>query len=261
MARTLVSKVLTSGVLLGIAGMAGTAAAQGAIPSVYGNHSGQMVTCESRDGRYRHCPMPTRGGVQMVRQVSRAQCLQGRSWGVDAGGVWVDRGCRAQFVANSGYRGGNAWGQSPDWRGQGQNLRCESINGRYRECRVDGRGNVQLLRQLSSAQCIEGRSWGRNRSGVWVNHGCRADFVVGGQSTRGNRGWQQPGRGWGNTGQQLVHCASDRGQQQYCPIPARRNVSLQRQVSRAACIQGRTWGWDARGIWVNGGCRADFIVH
>jgi hypothetical protein len=29
-------------------------------------------------------------------------------------------------------------------------------------------------------------------------------------------------------------------------------------LSRDGCYQGETWGYDGRGIWVSGGCRADF---
>ncbi len=33
-----------------------------------------------------------------------------------------------------------------------------------------------------------------------------------------------------------------------------------RQFSRSACRQNDTWGYDARGIWVDRGCGADFEV-
>ena len=39
-----------------------------------------------------------------------------------------------------------------------------------------------------------------------------------------------------------------------------RGAALQKQVSRAPCVQGRNWRWDAGGIWVKDGCRADFAV-
>ena len=52
----------------------------------------------------------------------------------------------------------------------------ESEKGRTRTSGVDGRGRVQLVRQLSNAACIEGRTWGRDARGVWVTDGCRAEF-------------------------------------------------------------------------------------
>jgi hypothetical protein len=35
---------------------------------------------------------------------------------------------------------------------------------------------------------------------------------------------------------------------------------LSRQLSDSACIQGKTWGWDRKGVWVSDGCRAEFIL-
>lgn len=60
---------------------------------------GGSITCESDDGRYRHCPANLgRGRVEIERVLSRADCRYGQSWGTDRGGVWVDRGCRARFA-------------------------------------------------------------------------------------------------------------------------------------------------------------------
>ncbi|WP_462116761.1 DUF3011 domain-containing protein, partial [Lysobacter xanthus] len=57
-------------------------------------------------------------------------------------------------------------------------FRCESEDGRERTCGINGRGDVRFVRQLSRAACIEGRSWGVDRRGVWVDGGCRAEFEV-----------------------------------------------------------------------------------
>ena len=64
--------------------------------SVYG-YGGQVFRCESNDGRTRECAANTRAGVQLVRQLSRAACIQGRSWGYGRNGIWVSDGCRAEF--------------------------------------------------------------------------------------------------------------------------------------------------------------------
>jgi hypothetical protein len=58
----------------------------------------QSITCSSDNGRRNFCPVDTRGGVQMVRQRSDARCIQGSTWGFDRRGIWVDRGCRADFI-------------------------------------------------------------------------------------------------------------------------------------------------------------------
>ena len=68
---------------------------------------GRSFRCESTDSRTRYCNVDTRYGVDLVRQLSRSSCTEGRSWGVTRDGVWVSRGCRAEFALGSsdfGYR-------------------------------------------------------------------------------------------------------------------------------------------------------------
>ena len=62
-----------------------------------------------------------------------------------------------------------------DDRYGGDVIRCESNDGRVHECATGG-GRVVLERQHSRGACIEGRSWGYGRSGIWVSQGCRAEF-------------------------------------------------------------------------------------
>ncbi|MFL6592099.1 MAG: DUF3011 domain-containing protein [Luteimonas sp.] len=58
---------------------------------------GQVLRCESQDGRARHCNAAVQRGVQLIRTLSDSACIHGRTWGWDRDGVWVDRGCRAEF--------------------------------------------------------------------------------------------------------------------------------------------------------------------
>lgn len=60
---------------------------------------------------------------------------------------------------------------------------------------------------------------------------------------------------------QTVRCASRNYQYQHCSIPDHGYVRLQRQHSRTDCHQGRNWDYDRRGIWVDEGCDADFLVE
>src|SRR5260370_19192626 len=67
----------------------------------------QIVRCSSDDGRKQFCQADTRYGVTMVKQVSGAPCEQGRSWGYNDRGIWVDHGCRAEFaVRTAAYANG-----------------------------------------------------------------------------------------------------------------------------------------------------------
>lgn len=135
------------------------------------------VRCESEKNRTRHCAFDTRGGVTLARQLSRTRCQQGRNWGWDGRGVWVSQGCRAEFVAG---RGGQYRGDRPGRgnQGYGQTVRCESDRRRQRRCNVAVPRGVELVRQLSDAPCVRGRTWGSDRSGIWVDGGCRAEFRV-----------------------------------------------------------------------------------
>lgn len=216
----------------------------------YGSRA-QQVRCESTDGRARHCPMDTSHGVQLVRQLSQSACVRGGSWDVDRYGVWVSNGCRADFA--SGYGG---YGEG---RGYGQVVRCESTDGRFRICPADTRGGVALVRQLSESPCLQGRTWGWDPRGVWVNRGCRAEFRAGGWSGGDGPGGYGPPGYPGGVAPRTLRCESDDGRPQRCDAPVHHAV-LQRQLSNSRCIEGQSWGWDPGGVWVTAGCRADFAV-
>jgi hypothetical protein len=57
----------------------------------------RTLRCESPKGRERSCPAETRGGVRVSRQLSRSPCVEGQTWGVRPGEIWVKAGCRADF--------------------------------------------------------------------------------------------------------------------------------------------------------------------
>jgi len=134
----------------------------------------RSLSCTSPEYRYQHCRANTRGQVRIVRQRSNAACVEGRSWGHDRYGVWVDRGCSAEFEV--GFQPGAA--TPVVGPGGGRLLRCESLDTRYSLCGVDTRGEVRLVRVLSSRRCVEGESWGVEQRGIWVDKGCRAEFEV-----------------------------------------------------------------------------------
>jgi hypothetical protein len=142
------------------------------------------VRCASNDGHYARCVMPWRD-ARLMKQESKAACIRGDTWGVERGGVlWVDRGCRGLFVGadrRGDDRGDDRghWRPGPDWNRQIR-LQCDSNKKRYQMCQVDvgPHGHARLVRQLSDTRCTEGYSWGWNRAGVWVAHGCRGQFVV-----------------------------------------------------------------------------------
>lgn len=160
--------------------------------------------------------------------------------------------------------GAQDWGRHGNrGDGYGNVVRCESRDNRVNVCAADPRGDVRLVRQLSDSRCVEGRTWGHDRRGIWVDGGCRAEFAVasrGGRFDRDRRDGRGETIGYGS-GVQVVRCESDDKRNRRCAASIRRGVSLQRQLSSNACIEGRTWGWDRGGIWVDQGCRGEFAVR
>lgn len=198
-----------------------------------------IVRCESDDLRRVHCPMDTGEGVDMVRQLSGNACIRESDWGVDGEGVWVARGCRAEFRARDTGK--------PVSRSM---IRCESSGGRTHSCAVMLRGApVRLLRQLSALPCKRDESWGVGRNEVWTSRGCKGEFEIGDR----DKGFP-PGR-------RLVTCESKDRIRRTCGTTIEHGAVLHRQLSGMDCEEGRSWGWGAEGIWVDKGCRAEFSVE
>ncbi len=221
--------ILVAGVCLVSAAAAVPAAAQ------------SSITCESSGNQFKECRIQTGGRVRLTQNISNTRCVYGRTWGFDWNAIWVDRGCRGRFMVNgsgSGWETGNF----------GQRVTCESQGGSYKICTVATNNHVRLVRQISQAACIPGRTWGYQANQIWVGNGCRAEFEVG----RGSGGWQGDVR--------VVTCESQDGQYSRCFARTEGKVTIRRQISSSACVLNRSWGYDANGVWVNNGCRAEFAV-
>jgi len=210
----------------------------------------QIIPCSSDDGEKHYCAADTRHGARLVRQRSQAPCKEDESWGYDEEGIWVDKGCGGEFTLGRGEGGGDARSE-----GGGGTITCASDNGRRKVCPADTSNGVQLVRQRSDAKCKEGSSWGRDTHGIWVDKGCEADFVVG-----------VPGHpaGSGKAGgtSEKVSCASFDGRKNYCDADTQgAKVRMTRQIGMAPCMEGSTWGYDRRGVWVDRGCNGEFLVQ
>jgi hypothetical protein len=216
-----------------------------------GSSQTQVVSCSSDDMRWHACQADTASGVRLLRQRSEADCIYGTTWGYDDRGIWVDRGCRAEFEI-----GGDQYNEETE-QPYNVSIYCSSDDMHRRFCHTGPHGAVRLVKRHSEAECIEGRTWGHDSRGIWVDRGCRADFevVVGGVSGNANYGPD-----W-NTGTVTpLNCSSQDGKRHYCSADTRWGVRLVKQRSGSPCTQGNTWGYDNNGIWVDRGCRADFEV-
>jgi hypothetical protein len=138
--------------------------------------NGRNVTCASDDGRRHLCRVDTSRGVQMVNQRSGSPCVQGQTWGFSRQGIWVDRGCRADFYLGTNYRPGPGLGGPPPARGI--TITCSSNNGRRVFCPANTSRGVQLTNQRSGSPCVQGQTWGFDGRNIWVDRGCRADFLT-----------------------------------------------------------------------------------
>jgi Protein of unknown function (DUF3011) len=132
----------------------------------------QRITCSSNDGRRNWCDIGGRRDVRLARQISGSACIRDSTWGVDRRGLWVDRGCRAEFFVGGGRPPG------PPPPPQERVVNCSSNDGRRNWCDIGPSRDVRLVRQISGSACVRGDTWGLDRRGLWVDRGCRADFRV-----------------------------------------------------------------------------------
>lgn len=222
---------------------------------------GQEVTCESHSNQYQFCriDIPHSADVQLLRRLSSSSCTPQQDWGYQRDGIWVDHGCRAIFQIVSEGRPGHLPGNLPG--SVLQQVTCESNSNRYQFCRVDMARNaeVRLARKLSSSSCTQGRDWGYQRDGIWVDHGCRAIFDV--YRVGGSPGYPGGGHPPGNVGQEIT-CESRNNRYQFCRIdvPRRAEIRIVRRLSSSGCVIDKDWGFQGDGVWVNNGCRGVFRV-
>ena len=186
---------------------------------------GRSVICSSQNNRYDECRTNFQFRAVLSQQLSQTRCVEDRNWGQRSGMVWVNGGCRGRF--------------SEDPNGGGRRITCQSNDNRYQECRANFTGRARVFRQLSSTVCTEGRNWGQRPGVLWVNNGCRAEFIDEGVA-------------------QTVTCRSD-GHYRECRTDFRGLARLARQLSVRACTLGHTWGQRPGLVWVNKGCSGEFV--
>ena len=193
--------------------------------------NGRQVTCASDDGKRHLCRVHTSRGVQMTNQRSGSPSIQGQTWGYDRRGIWVDRGCRADFYLGSGRPGGGP-GPPPS---PGPIVTCSSNDGRRNYCPANTSRGVLLVNQRSGSPCIQGQTWGYDNRGIWVDRGWPGRFPSGEWRTGRSPGGQPPS---GIT----ITCSSNDGKRNWCPANTSRGVRLTNQRSGSPCIQGQTLG-------------------
>lgn len=118
-------------------------------------HADGQIECTSQNYRYTYCRADTGNVVQLTHQQSKTRCEQGRNWGYDSRGIWVDDGCAAIF--EYGFRSGGGGHRNKDKTGE----------------IVAGVAAVAILGALLSSDKSDhrrepDRDWGRDRVPGWA---------------------------------------------------------------------------------------------
>lgn len=58
----------------------------------------------------------------------------------------------------------------------------------------------------------------------------------------------------------VVVCNSSAGERNSCPADTSAGILLVKSTGTAACLLGKTWGYDDTGVWVSEGCGGEFFV-
>jgi hypothetical protein len=253
---TLATRILASALVL---------AGFSALPA-QADSTDRTISCSSRSGDRVECPADLRGySLADIQQQSRAQCEIGRNFGYDDRGVWVDGGCRGAFTFREGddrSEDARSFGYTePGIEGE-KRVRCESEGGRRANCDADLHGyRFVEVRNLSRADCIIGRNFGYDDRGVWTAEGCRGEFVFADERAASRYPDDRPPVYSSSNSGGIVRCESNDGRTQVCPADGAERVRLAKQLSRTECVEGRNWGVNRDGIWVDDGCRGDFEVR
>ena len=242
------------------------------------------ISCASSDGSYHYCRADTQNTVQLTRQLPGPRCQEGYSWGYDFRGIWVDRGCSAQF----------SFGQTARGSGVGTAVAAGILGaivlGAIASSSSSGDRNDASARPRdyrNDGYRMGQRDWDANRPPYYLGYRDRfppqyeRDFAAGYDAGYNNRKDQRsdlrdippqdPNRGTiNNPGhgvsgiepqEKVITCSDNSGHGAHCHAITSGGVDLVRQRSGSPCVQDQTWGVDNDGIWVSHGCRADFVLH
>jgi len=189
------------------------------------------ITCESRKNSYQACPVDTKGGVRLSRQLSAQGCWQNDTWGFDRHQIWVDRGCRAEFQVG---------GQSSSSAGKTDALAAAAVVG------------------IAAAAIIASNQHDDHHN---KNNKDYDNRYYDGYDDRNYENSRYGYNGYGGDPRRTFNCESRNDKRNYCTIPARGHVEVYKQRSSSPCKYGRSWGVSGDRVWVEDGCRAEFAVY
>lgn len=122
------------------------------------------VRCESKDHRYRYCRADVGSGrVTVDRELSDSGCQYGRSWGYDERGVWVDRGCRAEFHVEERH-----WSHHDHWDDDDRDERHHDSHGSDKGAAVAGAVAGAVLLGAIIAGASQSGSASHDQAPAWL---------------------------------------------------------------------------------------------
>jgi len=220
-----------------------------------------LLKCESIDMAKIYCLRIADNleAVKFQKQISNNTCTKDKSWGVDDTGLWVDKGCRATFQLNN------------------ITTYCASNNLVKSYCFFHDdnalESPITLVQKISQSACQKGRSWDVDKSGLWVDMGCRALFrntnakdeiyLKTKRLLNAAKKDEAPRKVTTEfTPEGLLKCQSWQQELEYCILGDKNklesSITLEKQISGSPCKKGQSWGVDKYGLWVDAGCRALF---
>ena len=196
-----------------------------------------VVTCDSDHNRVQRCAVDTQYGLLMKPEDSSSNCVHGETWGWEIGSVWVSKRCEADFAVAPAELG--------------RSVRCEALAGQRVECPVDNRGGVSLIAQHSTTPCVYSENWGLSTAGIWVDPPCGATFLVDAR-LRGSAYRKEP---------RALVCGAPSVERDFCPVDTSEGIQVAKSTGSAPCVENQSWGWTPQGIWISGGCQAEFVLQ
>lgn len=202
------------------------------------------VTCESKDGAYKACPVNTSQGVTLSRQLSSQGCWQDDTWGYDRNQIWVNHGCRAEFQVGK---------QSSSSADAGDALAAVAVVGLAAAA-------VVASNQHDDHHDKHNNSYKHYDDGYYDN-----DYYDN-RYREYDRGRNYYDSRYGYNGyrgdpRRTFTCESRNNRTSYCNVPKHGHVEVYRQLSSSRCTYGQSWGVRGDRVWVENGCRAEFAVY
>ena len=215
--------------------------------ATYVNNSGQAVHCVATANGRTYCG--TAHTRYVISGTPAPTCVEGSTWGFDDRGVWVSGGCTADFSAAAGNE---VTGRSTYMNDAGRVVHCVATASGRSYC---GAAHMRYaIRSNPNPVCVEGRTWGLDDRGVWVSGGCTADFDAAEDNATAT-----PVSAHLDSSGRLVKCVSTASGRTYCGVHHAHYVYS--GTPNPVCVEGTTWGYDERGVWVTGGCKGDFTFN